>query len=248
MTGTPPNDMTRLTHLACGFVCVLRVTGRGSLSPFSSPSFWRYFHFAPNFFACGGHQDVHRAAAEPAGAAAESAAAQLATAAALASAATPLEHAAAVTPAILAALPMSLPLSPQPVSAVALAAALRRGAMPTLTDLDLCNNPIGNQGMAALAPALRKLPALMELRLLNNNIGDEGVASLFANLGKDDFKALENLYLGNNKITDAGGVKIAEGLKGNRTLKEIHLGGARAPALCSPRTCAPGRAWRLPRG
>ena len=83
MTGAPPNDMTRLTHLASDFVCVLRITGRGSLSPFSSPSFWRYFHFAPNFFACGGHQDVHRAAAEPAGAAAESAAAQLATAAAL---------------------------------------------------------------------------------------------------------------------------------------------------------------------
>ena len=128
MTGAPPNDMTRLTHLACDFVCVLRITGRGSLSPFSSPSFWRYFHFAPNFFACGGHQDVHRAAAEPAGAAAESAAAQLATAAALASAATPLEHGAAATPAILAALPMSLPLSPQPVSAVALVA---RRSSPT---------------------------------------------------------------------------------------------------------------------
>ena len=71
---------------------------------------------------------VHRAAGEPAGAAAESAAAQLATAAALASAATPLEHAAAVTPAILAALPMSLPLSPQPVSPVALAA---RRSSPT---------------------------------------------------------------------------------------------------------------------
>ena len=73
-------------------------------------------------------QDVHRAAAEPAGAAAESAAAQLATAVALASAATPLEHAAAVTPAILAALPISLPLSPQPVSAVALVA---RRSSPT---------------------------------------------------------------------------------------------------------------------
>ena len=122
MTGAPPNDMTRLTHLACVFVCVLRVTGRGSLSPFSSPSFWRYFPLAPR------HQDVHRAAAEPAGAAAESAAAQLATAASLASAATPLEHGAAATPAILAALPMSLPLSPQPVSAVALVA---RRSSPT---------------------------------------------------------------------------------------------------------------------
>jgi len=38
------------------------------------------------------------------------------------------EHAAAMTAAILAALPMSLPLSPQPVSAVALAA---RRSSPT---------------------------------------------------------------------------------------------------------------------
>ena len=155
MTGAPPNDMTRLTHLACGFVCVLRVTGRGSLSPFSSPSFWRYFHFAPNFFACGRHQDVHRAAAEPAGAAAESAAAQLATAAALASAATPLEHAAAVTPAILAALPMSLPLSPQPVSPVALAA---RRSSPTPPFLPLLLPPWPSCACVGLSAAWRTVP------------------------------------------------------------------------------------------
>ena len=50
-------------------------------------------------------------------------------------------------------------------------------------------NPIGNQGVAALAPPLRKMPALKELLLGNCEIGDEGVASLVDNLGKDEFKA-----------------------------------------------------------
>ena len=52
--------------------------------------------------------------------------------------------------------------------------------------------------MAALAPALKKLLALGTLDLGLNHIGDEGVASLLHNLGKDDFKALEHLYLDGN--------------------------------------------------
>ena len=49
--------------------------------------------------------------------------------------------------------------------------------------------------MAALAAPLRDLPALKTLYLTSCDIGDEGVASLVANLGKDDFKAVENLWL-----------------------------------------------------
>jgi len=96
-----------------------------------------------------------------------------------------------------------------PVGAEALAAALGiRGAMPKLEELALFHNPIGNQGVAALSAPLRMLPALKVLILANCGIGDEGVATLVAGLGKDDFKALEKLYLGGNKITDAGMVKI----------------------------------------
>jgi len=95
-----------------------------------------------------------------------------------------------------------------PVGAEALAAALRGGAIPKLVALSLQGNPIGNQGVAALCAPLRKRPALKVLHLVNCEIGDEGVATLVAGLGKDDFKALENLHLGYNKITDAGMVKL----------------------------------------
>ena len=103
-----------------------------------------------------------------------------------------------------------------PVGAEAFAAALRRGALPKLSTLSLSNNPIGSQGMAALAAPLRKLPALTRLLLWNNQIGDEGVASLFANLGKDDFKALEELWLANNQLTDTGMTTLVTALHAGR--------------------------------
>jgi len=95
-----------------------------------------------------------------------------------------------------------------PAGAEALAAALRGGAMPKLEELGLGNNPIGNKGVAALAAPLRKLPALKVLRVMNCEIGDEGVATLVAGLGKDDFKALNELWLAGNKITGAGAAKL----------------------------------------
>ena len=96
-----------------------------------------------------------------------------------------------------------------PAGAEALAAALRTGAMPRLEKLVLGDIPIGNQGMAALAAPLRKLPALKQLYLYKCGIDDEGLASLFANLGKDDFKALSHLYLMDNTITDVGVARLA---------------------------------------
>ena len=57
--------------------------------------------------------------------------------------------------------------------------------------------------MTALAAPLRKLPALKVLSLFGCEIGNEGVASLMADLRKDEFKALEELYLYGNPIGDA---------------------------------------------
>ena len=100
-----------------------------------------------------------------------------------------------------------------PVGAEALATAIGRGAMPKLEWLTLRDNPIGNQGMSALAAPLRKLPALKELYLFRCcNIGDEGVASLVANLGKDDFMALERLNLDGNMVTDTGCALLSRAL------------------------------------
>ena len=99
-----------------------------------------------------------------------------------------------------------------PAGAEALAAALCRGAMSKLTSLGFTGNPIGKQGMAALAAPLRKLPALNQLVLGLCEIGDEGVGSLVDNLGKDDFKVLNQLRMHSNKITDAGVAKLLAAL------------------------------------
>ena len=108
-----------------------------------------------------------------------------------------------------------------PAGAEALAAALGRRAMPKLGVLDLDDNPIGNPGVAALAAPLSKMSTLEMLLLRGCDIGDEGVASLVAGLGKDDFKALDLLYLQNNKITAAGRATLARALDAN-ALPRLH--------------------------
>jgi len=101
-----------------------------------------------------------------------------------------------------------------PAGAEALAAALGRGAMPKIEMLNLLGgNPIGNQGVAALAAPLRKMPALNQLFLTRCEIGDEGVASLVDNLGKDDFKALVMLDLDGNLVTDVGCAMLVDAIK-----------------------------------
>ena len=64
--------------------------------------------------------------------------------------------------------------------ASALAAALGRGALPRLKYLVLDSTAIGDAGLVALAPALRRLPALEGLGLGDNPLGDEGLAALVA--------------------------------------------------------------------
>ena len=111
----------------------------------------------------------------------------------------------------------------------ALAAAFLRGAMPNLETLDLSSNPIGSQGAAALAPALRKLPVLRTLVLSYCDIGDEGVTALVDGLGTDDFKALEHLSITNNYgISDAGVDKLSAALVagGMPTIQRSYLQGS----------------------
>jgi len=93
--------------------------------------------------------------------------------------------------------------------AEALATVLQSGALPRLIALGVNAASIGSQGLTALAAPLRKLPGLLSLSLTLCEIGDEGVASLVGNLGKDDFKALNQLHLTGNLITDTGMTKLA---------------------------------------
>ena len=99
--------------------------------------------------------------------------------------------------------------------ATAFAAALQRGAMRRLETLSLFAIPLGSAGVAVLAAVLRKLPVLTSLDLEETDLGDEGVASLVADLGEDDFKALEHIDLDSNRLTIVSGTVIASAIGGS---------------------------------
>ena len=99
--------------------------------------------------------------------------------------------------------------------ASALAAALGRGAMPRLKFLNLCNTALTDAGLVALAPALRQRPALEELALWNNPLGDEGLAALVAPPpagAPPPTGVLAKLDVGSTKITDVGCAALAAAL------------------------------------
>jgi hypothetical protein len=105
--------------------------------------------------------------------------------------------------------------------ASALAAALGRGALPRLKLLGLYNAAIGDAGLVALAPALRRLPALEKLYLFGNPFGNEGLAALVAPPPPPagalppptgGLTKLNELYLANTQITDAGCAALAAAL------------------------------------
>ena len=98
-----------------------------------------------------------------------------------------------------------------PLGVEAFAAALDRGAMPKLRKTAFYNNPIGNQGVSALKASLRKRE-LWVLGLADTGLDDDGVSSLMSDLDKDDFKALQNLDIGRNPMTDRSCAAITTAL------------------------------------
>ena len=93
-----------------------------------------------------------------------------------------------------------------------LAAFLGRGALPRLKCLQLSRAGIGDAGLVAFAPALRRLPALESLFLTDHPFGDEGLAALVASPASADalpppqrgLATLKTLLLKNTQVTDAG--------------------------------------------
>lgn len=117
-----------------------------------------------------------------------------------------------------------------PAGAEALAGALRRGALRKVAMLDLSDNHVGNDGVAALASSARKLPALQWLVLGRCEIGDDGVASLVDDLCKDDFKALTKLYIYGNDITEVSRSRVVAAIEaGGLPLLEVCNGLGTAP-------------------
>ena len=93
-------------------------------------------------------------------------------------------------------------------------------ALPRLKNLLLDNAAIGDAGLVALAPALRRRPALEELGLWGNPLGDEGLAALVAPpppagappTSTGGLAQLVALSLGDTQITDVGCATLAAAL------------------------------------
>jgi hypothetical protein len=118
--------------------------------------------------------------------------------------------------------------------ASALAAALGRGAMPRLRHLYLSNAAIGDAGLVALAPALRRRPALEILCLMGNPFGDKGLAALVAPPPPPAgalppptgvLTKLKALDLDYTQVTDAGCAALAAALDSGAlpALKVLYL-------------------------
>jgi len=130
-----------------------------------------------------------------------------------------------------------------------LAAALGRGALPRLKDLTLNNAAIGDAGLVALAPAVRRLPALEDLNLSYNPFGDKGLAALVAlplpagalPPPAGALKKLKRLNLNYTEVTDAGCAALVAALNSDAlpALEELKL--VRIPASVAAKA-ALGRA------
>ena len=122
--------------------------------------------------------------------------------------------------------------------ASALAAALGQGALPRLEFLALNETAIGNAGLVALAPGLRRLPTLDVINLSNNPLGDEGLAALVAPPPPAGalpsptcvLTKLKQLHLYNTQVTDAGCATLVSALHSGAlpALEWLQLG--RTPA------------------
>ena len=124
--------------------------------------------------------------------------------------------------------------------ASALGAALGRGALPRLKHLSLSRAAIGDAGLVALAPALRRRPALVVLRLTGNPLGDEGLTALLAPLPlpAGGLKKLKQLWLDYTQVSDAGCAVLASALDRGAlraldflTLKDIPASAAEKEAV-----------------
>ena len=108
--------------------------------------------------------------------------------------------------------------------ASALAAALDRGALPRLESLALMNAAIGDAALVVLAPALRRRPELDTIYLFDNPLGDEGLAALVAPpppagtppLPTGGLKKLRTLDLDETQVSDAGYAALAAALDAQR--------------------------------
>ncbi|XP_072131660.1 NACHT, LRR and PYD domains-containing protein 3-like [Mobula birostris] len=88
----------------------------------------------------------------------------------------------------------------------------------------LDNNKLTDSCAEHLVSAITKNPSLMELELGYNNLGDPGAEQLFAALGSPECK-MKKVRLNNNSLTSSCAEDLASALLTNRSLTELDLGG-----------------------
>ena len=92
-------------------------------------------------------------------------------------------------------------------------------ATSSLTEIDLTNNEIGDEGVKLLADILRRNPNITTLNLSLNNIGDEGLSTLAEVLATNS--PLQNLNLSFNEITEVEALTPA--IAANKNLVRLSL-------------------------
>lgn len=93
---------------------------------------------------------------------------------------------------------------------------------PSLLELDLSHNLIGDRGARAIGKLLNR-SCLETLNMYNNQISGRGAQALAHALSKNTSLVSLNLRL--NQLGDEGGQAIAHALLKNQTLVNLHLGG-----------------------
>lgn len=104
---------------------------------------------------------------------------------------------------------------------VCVAAVLGNGAMPSLQQLNLVGNCIGQQGALALAEAAGSgaIPRIETLLLLGNHIGDDGLRALAKAATAGAMSQLRELDISKNEIGDEGLCELASALAKHAMLR-----------------------------
>jgi len=100
--------------------------------------------------------------------------------------------------------------------AVTVGMLFRARALPTLQELHLDFNPLGDEGMGAMAAGITPgaLRCLTTLVCNDNLLADGALGALAAAIGRGGLPALTTLHLSRNRIGDAGVRALAAGLCG----------------------------------
>jgi Ran GTPase-activating protein (RanGAP) involved in mRNA processing and transport len=92
-----------------------------------------------------------------------------------------------------------------------------------LEELDLNGNGRSQESVPALCSALQRMPSLRELMIQNNQLGNLGSRELACCLSAHN-KQLETLWIQNNSLDAAGKVELKKELSSLTNLSRIEVG------------------------